>query len=136
LAAGVELARDALNAVVGHARAEAPRECCGFLLGQASLIREAAAGRNIAAPPTTRFLIDPQDHFDTLRSARARGLEILGFYHSHPYSAAQPSVTDRAEASYPGHLYLIVGLAAGAVDVRLFRLLDGNFTEVAFVTID
>jgi proteasome lid subunit RPN8/RPN11 len=131
----IEIRRGALEAVVAHARAEAPRECCGLLVGTAPAVLEAAAARNIA-DAATRFLVDPQDHINTLRLARQRHLEIVGFYHSHPHSAALPSETDRAEASYPGHLHLIVSLAVEPADVRLFRLVDGNFREVRFVTVD
>jgi proteasome lid subunit RPN8/RPN11 len=130
-----EISRRVLDAVVAHARAEAPRECCGLLVGHGSAVSDAVAARNIADRPT-RFLVDPQDHVKTLRAARQRGLEVLGFYHSHPQTAAAPSVRDREEASYPDHLYLIVGLAAGSADVRLFRLVDGNFVEAGFVTVD
>ena len=116
----VTLKSSVVERVVTHARDAAPGECCGLL---------------IAGLPT-RFLIDPQDHLDALRDARGRGLELLGFYHSHPHSAAVPSETDRAEASYPGHLFLIVGLTPEPPEVRLFRLVDGNFHEVAFVRPD
>ena len=128
--------RPALEAVVAHARAEAPRECCGLLVGNLQSVSEAVAARNMAAVATTRFLVDPQDHIKTLRAARGRGLDVLGFYHSHPHTAAVPSETDRAEASYPDHLYLIVSLAVEPADARLFRLVAGNFRAVRFVTID
>ena len=135
MTSGIAIVRRALEAVVAHARAEAPRECCGLLLGRPDSVSEAVAARNIAAM-ATRFLVDPQDHINTLRAARGRGLEILGFYHSHPHTAAVPSETDRAEAGYPDHLYLIVSLAVEPADARLFRLVMGNFREVQFVTID
>jgi proteasome lid subunit RPN8/RPN11 len=128
----VTIARAALDDVIAHGIREAPRECCGILVGSATGISEAIAARNIADRPT-RFLIDPQDHIDAIRGARARGLDVLGFYHSHPHSSALPSETDRAEASYPDHLYLIVGLASEPPEIRLFRLTDGNFLELAFV---
>jgi proteasome lid subunit RPN8/RPN11 len=131
----VEISRRVLDAVVAHARVEAPRECCGLLVGHGSSVSEAVAARNIADRPN-RFLVDPQDHVKTLRASRQRGLEVLGFYHSHPRTAAAPSARDREEASYPDHLYLIVSLAGGSADVRLFRLVDGNFLEVGFVTVD
>ena len=73
---------------------------------------------------------------DAIRRARERRLEVLGFYHSHPHSAAAPSAADREEASYPDHLYLIVGLAHEPPEMRCFRLKDGNFLELAFVTSD
>ena len=128
--------RRASDAIVAHARAEAPRECCGVLIGSAATVMEAAPAKNIADAPT-RFLIDPQDHIDVIRRARLRGLQVVGFYHSHPHSSAVPSETDRAEANYPDHLYLIVGLAAASPEIRLFRFMtDGNFLELAFVTVD
>ena len=106
-----------------------------MLIGSGASVTEAASARNIAEKPT-RFLIDPQDHIDAIRGARKRGLDVLGFYHSHPHSPAVPSETDRAEASYPGDLYMIVSLKDDPPELRLYRLTDGNFRELAFVTSD
>ena len=124
--------------VIEHARRAAPEECCGLLIGRGADIIEAIAARNIADQRATRFLIEPQDHLDALRRARRRGLEVVGFYHSHPRSAAAPSETDLAEANYPHHLFLIVGLglaAAGArsPDIRLYEYSEGTFLQIGFV---
>jgi proteasome lid subunit RPN8/RPN11 len=120
----------ALEAAVRHAERSKPCECCGVLVGREGEILEAVEARNLADDPN-RYLLDPEDHIAIRRRARAAGLTVVGFYHSHPHSAARPSETDRAEASYPGHLYLIVG----GGEVRLFRLTDGNFVETPFVTV-
>jgi proteasome lid subunit RPN8/RPN11 len=114
------------DAVVAHARDAAPAECCGMLVGSAHVIMSAVRARNLSEDPS-RFLIDPKDHIQARRAARAAGLDVVGFYHSHPHSAAEPSPRDLAEASYPNHLYLIVGLAGEAAEVRLYR-----FTGEAF----
>jgi proteasome lid subunit RPN8/RPN11 len=136
----VTLAAAVLERVVERAREAAPDECCGLLIGSAGRVVEAVAARNIAEHPGTRFLIDPKDHVAALREARRRGLDVVGFYHSHPRSAATPSETDAAEATYPDFLSLIVGLGhQGAVgsegpDVRLYRFSGGTFVPVRFVT--
>jgi proteasome lid subunit RPN8/RPN11 len=119
----------ALDDVVSHAREMAPAECCGVLLGLEGTVVEARRTRNLATD-VNRFLIDPKDHIDARREARPRRLDVVGFYHSHPRSAAVPSPTDLAEASYPDHLYLIVGLAGEEPEVRLYRLEAGHFLEL------
>ena len=102
---------------------------------RADRIVEAVRARNVAGEPRSRFVIDPADHFAGLRVARARGLEVVGFYHSHPASPPEPSARDIAEFSYPGHLYAIVSLVAEPAEVRLFRFDQGNFQRVSFVTV-
>ncbi|SRR5713101_3580431 len=129
MSSDVILGRRAHNDIIAHARDAAPAECCGLLLGAGDAVVEAVRTRNLAASPG-RFLIDPEDHINARRAARHRGLEVLGFYHSHPRSEATPSATDLAEASYPGHLYLIVSVLAEPADVRLYRLEAGGFREV------
>ena len=123
------------DAVVAHAREAAPDECCGLLLGRKDAIVEAIRARNIAADPATRFVIDPADHFGAIRTARARSLEIVGFYHSHPRSAPAPSARDLAEFDYQDHLYLIVSVRASPAEVELFRFTSGTFRPVSFVTV-
>jgi len=125
-----KLHRSALEAIRRHAESASPRECCGVLVGRDDEILQAIEARNLATDPN-RYLLDPADHIAIRRTARASGLAVVGFYHSHPHSAARPSATDQAEASYPDHLYLI----AGADEVRLFRLTGGNFVEAPFVTV-
>jgi proteasome lid subunit RPN8/RPN11 len=121
-----------LEAVVIHALGARPSECCGILLGKDDEIVEAVRTGNLAGS-ANRFLIDPRDHISVLRAARDRGLDVIGFYHSHPRSTGEPSATDLEEASYLDHLYLIVGLASSPPDARLYRLAGGGFLEVPFV---
>jgi proteasome lid subunit RPN8/RPN11 len=116
-----------------HARDAKPAECCGVLLGTSGEIAEAIPTRNLTDDPN-RFLIDPREHIDARREGRRRGLEIVGFYHSHPRSHAVPSAADLAEASYAGHLYAIVSLVAEPAEVRMYRFDDGRFIAVPFVS--
>jgi proteasome lid subunit RPN8/RPN11 len=131
----IEIAGAALDEAVAHAREATPYECCGLLLGRDDAIVESVRAANIADDPSRRFLIDPKQHIDGRRRARDRGLAVVGFYHSHPASPAEPSATDLAEASYADHLYLIVGLAVDPPAIALFRLEDGNFRATPFVRV-
>jgi len=134
----MRVARAVLDAVIAHARETAPDECCGLLLGRDGVVVETVRTVNVADERETRFVIDPKGHLDGQRDARRRGLDVAGFYHSHPRSAASPSATDRAEASYPDHLYLIVSLAQDPPDVGLFSLDGadaGNFVRLPLVTV-
>ena len=131
----VAVTRAVVASLIAHAREESPRECCGLLLGRGDEVAEVRRARNVASSPAMRFVIDPKDHIDARRDGRARGLEILGFYHSHPRGAAMPSATDVAEAAYPGSVYAIIGLGADVPEVRVFEFLDGNFHERPLVTV-
>ena len=128
-----QISRAALDAVFAHARETSPSECCGVLLGSGTRIDETAPARNLAEGPS-RYLIDPADHIAARRAARSRGLEVVGFYHSHPHSAAWPSPTDLAEATYPEAVHLIVSLADGVADARLFRIEPKTVTELPLTT--
>ena len=130
----LRVASRVLDDLIAHARRATPAECCGVLLGTPGEITEAVPARNLARDPN-RFLVDPKDHIEARREGRRRGLEVVGFYHSHPHSPAAPSSTDLQEASYSGSLYAIVGLVAEPAEVRIYRFDDGSFVGVPFLTV-
>jgi proteasome lid subunit RPN8/RPN11 len=131
----IQIPAAVLSRIVQHAEIARPLECCGVLLGRLpDVISGAVEVRNAAEVPD-RYLLDPKGHLDARRLARADGLEIVGFYHSHPHSSARPSVRDISEANYPGHFYLIVALGDTQPEIRLYRLADGNFAETPYVTV-
>jgi proteasome lid subunit RPN8/RPN11 len=131
------IASSVIEAVVTHAQEARPLECCGVLIGKADRIEEAVRARNVAAS-ASRFLLDPKSHIEARRTARSRGLEVVGFYHSHPHSQALPSSTDLAEAAYPECVHLIVGFVGDRPEVRLFNYRHGHSTELpqVFVNVD
>jgi proteasome lid subunit RPN8/RPN11 len=58
------------------------------------------------------------------KSASAQGLEVIGWYHSHPDHPARPSEYDRDHA-WPWYSYIIVNVRAGvAQDMTSWRLKD------------
>jgi proteasome lid subunit RPN8/RPN11 len=119
-----------------HARATAPDECCGLLLGGLGRIVESARARNAADMPATRYLIEPEDHFAAIRRARAAGLEVVGAYHSHPVGPPFPSARDVAESPAPDFLHLLAAPADDRWTCRLFLLQEGNIAELQLVTLE
>jgi proteasome lid subunit RPN8/RPN11 len=117
------------KAIRSHGSQMYPHECCGALLGQ-----DTQAGREIRElfplvnrrtdSPRNRFSVTPEDVLDAERAARAAGLDIVGWYHSHPDHPAIPSEFDR-EHAWPWYSYVIVSVAKGeAQTVASWRLAD------------
>lgn len=124
----------ALDAIVAHALSEAPRECCGLLLGDERRIDRSIPARNAtSADATSHYLIDPEDHFAAIREARSGRTSVVGAYHSHPATPAVPSPLDLEDVE-PGMVCVIASLAVrGRPDVRAFVLESGNFRPLRLV---
>ena len=123
-----------MEAIFEHARREAPRECCGLLVGDRCRIDESVPAANIAAEPS-RFLLDPADHIALNRRLRGSGREVVGAYHSHPKDPPVPSRRDIADAHYPEFLHIIVSLIGDPeTRVRGYRIRPDGVREVALRT--
>jgi proteasome lid subunit RPN8/RPN11 len=132
-----------VEAILAHARRGYPDEVCGVLLG-----RGPEEARRVEAvievtnreteSPRVRYQIAPEDLIRIQRDARERGLEILGYYHSHPDHPARPSETDRriaAEGLSDGVIHVVVGVERGeraTPTAWVFRDADQAFAEEPF----
>lgn len=112
-----------------HGQAEYPHECCGLLLGQ---LREDGRKRVLEVYPVSnareeqarhnRSLITPEEYLRGERHARARRLDVIGNYHSHPDHPAVPSQFD-LEHAWPTWSYIIVSVREGrAADLRSWEM--------------
>jgi len=100
-------------AIRAHGREAFPHECCGALLGRDGVVSEAFALPNTTEEgPRRRFLVRPDDYRAAETRARDTGLELLGFYHSHPDHPARPSQYDLDHA-WPSVSYAIVSVMGG-----------------------
>lgn len=117
-----------------HGEETYPHECCGVLLGQfvegawhaTSAVR---AGNTRTDSAHNRYQIDPAELVSIQRDALRNGLDIAGFYHSHPDHPAQWSSTDFAEAHWIGCTYVITEVAKGKAAVTNAFLLAGTTEE-------
>jgi len=125
----IYLATQQRNEIAAHGERDYPYECCGLLLGSfadggvkpiaeiypISNAREEQAKRN-------RFLIRPEELMRGERYAETKGLNIVGFYHSHPDHPAVPSQYD-LEHAWPLYSYIVISVSAGAAqDLRSWEM--------------
>jgi proteasome lid subunit RPN8/RPN11 len=117
----MRIPRDLVSRIEAHAREGYPFEVCGVLLGRgldgAHRVEEVVRTANRETEqPRVRYQIAPEDLIRIQREARAKGREIVGYYHSHPDHPAQPSETDRriaAEGLSDGVIHVVVGVEQG-----------------------
>jgi proteasome lid subunit RPN8/RPN11 len=122
------LPRSVYHALRAHGEEAYPEECCGALLGRPAgegwEIVDAVRAQNAStAPARSHYEIAAAELVGIAREARRQGLEIAGFYHSHPDARAQWSLTDLSEAHWIGASYVITEVVRGkAGETRSFRL--------------
>jgi proteasome lid subunit RPN8/RPN11 len=124
----IELTDEQLSEIRRHGERDYPFECCGLMLGRfengnkavaetypISNAREEEAKRN-------RFLIRPQELMHGEKYAREKGLDVVGFYHSHPDDRAVPSQYD-LEHAWPTYSYIVVAVDKGnAADLKSWEM--------------
>jgi proteasome lid subunit RPN8/RPN11 len=127
----VRIAQDLLDAIVEHARRDAPNECCGMVATTRDRVALSVhPTMNVEASPF-RFKIGEQELYDTYMGIEDAGNEVGAIYHSHTRSEPYPSMTDvNYAARWPGVEWLIVGLGDGEPVVRSYLIDDGVITEV------
>jgi proteasome lid subunit RPN8/RPN11 len=123
-----------LDSLRRHGEETYPHECCGVMLGRMDddeRVVEAVlrAGNTRVDSPHNRYNIDPRELVRIQRESRERGLDIVGFYHSHPDCPAQWSQTDLAEAHWIGCSYVITRVDQGRAAVTNSFSLEGTMEE-------
>jgi proteasome lid subunit RPN8/RPN11 len=126
------------EALRAHGEETYPNECCGVLLGK-NIVKESdtaaainhvqkiiRAGNTRTDSAHNRYNIAPQELVKIQRQARGLGLDIVGFYHSHPDHPAQWSKTDFAEAHWLGCSYIITSIEQGKAATTNSFLLSGT----------
>jgi proteasome lid subunit RPN8/RPN11 len=112
-----------------------PDEACGALLGRVDGdthdVTEFRSMRNtVVDRPWDRYALDPLEQLRVQKDADARGLEIVGFAHSHPDHPPVPSRFD-AEHGWTFYSYVVASVHKGRMgEARSWRLdSDGAFQE-------
>lgn len=122
----IRLPKAVYEEMIRHAKGCYPEEACGFLAGK--------DGRGAVFIPienmehsTVSYLMDPKQQLRAFKRLREEGLELLGIFHSHVASPAEPSQKDKSMAFYDEVSYLIVSLAnMEKPDLKSFRIAGGK----------
>lgn len=123
------------NALRTHGEETYPNECCGILLGKSlgaegnRVQKIVRAGNTRTDSAHNRYHIAPIELVRIQREARNLGLDIVGFYHSHPDHPARWSSTDFAEAHWLGCSYIITSVEQGQAVLTNSFLLTGTTEE-------
>ena len=123
------LNKEIAQGIRGWGARDYPNETCGAMLGV-----DGEDAREVRAlfplinrrddSPRNRFSITADDFRAAERAAKQQGLELLGWYHSHPDHPARPSEFDR-EHAWPWYSYVIVSVANGEPrDMTSWQLAD------------
>jgi len=104
-------------AMVAHARASYPNECCGAMLGstdgETKLVRESIALQNaFEGAQAVCYELRPEDLLAADKAARERHMDLIGIYHSHPDCDAYFSTTD-LQNSCPWYSFVVLSIQKG-----------------------
>lgn len=124
-----------------HLESGYPNEACGALIGRVEgadrEVVEFRAMRNIITDrPWDRYALDPLEQLRVQKDAESRGLEIIGFAHSHPDHPPVPSHFD-AEHAWSFYSYVVASVQNGVLrDARSWRLDDAKAFQEEALQVD
>lgn len=128
---GLKLSERLAQRIRAHGMETYPHECCGALLGRGGdgeKTREVSELLPLANrrddSPRNRFELTPEDVRLAEKTASDTGVQLLGWYHSHPDAPARPSEFDR-EHAWPWYSYIIMSVQKGEPrEMTSWRLKD------------
>ena len=144
----MKIRQEHLDAIASHGKSGYPYEVCGVLLGKygegcvSAIVQMFNRERE---KPRVRYHMDAEDLMLVTQRYREAGLDIVGYYHTHPDHPPRPSPTDLARAMETGgltdgsfHIVMSIegGTQASAPCGWIFRFDAERFDEEPFETYD
>lgn len=130
----VNLPQDQYEKMVKRAKDVFPKEGCGLVAGHVKDDKiEVTKVFNLTNTDDSEehFSLDPKEQFATVKEIRNRGEELVGNYHSHPFTPARPSEEDKRLAYDESLLYFILSLKGDEPNLKVFEIKDqSEVTEV------
>jgi proteasome lid subunit RPN8/RPN11 len=114
----LEISAKHVERISSHSKESSPVEACGVLVGTLAgdvrTVIEVWPAKNELSSESA-YEIDPETLFRAFSHAEQNKLEVVGFYHSHPFWSADASEIDKARANYPGLSYVIYSIPRNEV---------------------
>jgi len=128
----LRMQRTVYDAIIDRGREGAPEEVCGVLAGDYGDEESAAIDshpiENVAERPETRYELNPETLLSRIDDIESRGLDVVGFYHTHPTGPPHPSVVDAERATWCEYSYVICAYD-GHPFVGSWRWREGGFEQ-------
>lgn len=127
----IQLSDEQIDLIINHVKKTYPVETCGLLFGQLTkeeaIVKKVVLVRNVLNS-TVNFEIDPEEFLKKLLRAEEEGMELIGFFHSHP-AAPHPSSTDiKYMKLWPEKIWLIV--SSLNFRIKAYQTIDEESREV------
>lgn len=118
------------KAMCEHVLSQPEHEVCGLLGGEirtgTAIVSRIVATRNSSPQPAIAYTVAPEDFIAAFYAFEKDGLALVGVYHSHPQGSATPSLTDRAEATLPHAVYVILAYDKENLIIRAWNFHEGR----------
>jgi proteasome lid subunit RPN8/RPN11 len=120
--------------IKGHSLQESPKEACGILSGNTSenpRITRVFCCSNVDKNPYVAYTINPDELLKAIDEIEGdkKGPELMGFYHSHPFSSPNPSLVDMSRATWERFIYAIFSISEDRLKCWKWMGEPGGFIE-------
>ena len=117
--------------VIAHCQRHYPKEACGLLAADATgAIVQMYPMKNIENT-AIGYAMDPKQQLLVEKQMRQQGQQLVGIFHSHTASAAEPSSVDIELAISPDVAYVLVSLKDQSnPDFKSYRINGAEVTPM------
>lgn len=114
--------RTLANKLLTLAQHQPEAEICGLIARSDDNCYQLYPISNVADENGHLFEMHPQQQIEAFKTMREQQQSLFAIFHSHPHSAAIPSVRDVKESTYNDALNIIISLSTkGVLDMRAYR---------------
>ena len=128
----MELNKDQADLLISESRKKYPKEACGALFGsiceEKVYVKKVALLKNLL-DSENRFQMDPTEFLKSLLDAEKKGLQHIGFFHSHPLNTRPSAVDLEYMKLWPEIIWLIIS----PLNCRMaaYQMINGHLRDVS-----